>query len=109
MGGGKGKSTPLCRRAQAWFGYSFGKIIKGSGPKELTLEALRRSSKLKLLLFSSCLCFTPSYAFVSFFSEEFHGFITSLTSPSTTWLSRPSPLSDLLPIESLRDLGLLGQ
>lgn len=59
MGGGKGVNTPLYRRVQAWFVYSSVKIFKGSDPKELTLEASVGGSKLKLLLFSSDLCFTP--------------------------------------------------
>lgn len=59
MGGGKGVNTALYRMVQAWFVYSSVKIFKGSDPKELTLEALVGGSKLKLLLFSSDLCFTP--------------------------------------------------
>lgn len=59
MGGGKGVNTPLYTRVQAWFVYTSVKIFKGSDPKELTLEALIGGSKLKLLLFSAGLCFTP--------------------------------------------------
>lgn len=101
-GGGKGVSVPLCRRFQIWIGYSFVKVMKGSGLTHLTLEALRGGSKPKHWLFSSRLylaCLVPL---------PHSSLRNSTASPSTAWLSRPGPPSDLS-IESFRDLLLLGQ